>query len=87
MLGVCLTAIGLLQISHRIKLVSTLGDDLLAIDSIIFLLACVLAYFGLRTRSTRQTLKERLESIADVCFLLGLCAMAAACLLITYEFV
>lgn len=87
MVGVCLTVIGLLQVSNRLEKISVLGDDLLAIDSIIFLSACILSYLGLRTRAFQQQRKQNLERIADICFLLGLCTMAAVCFLITYELV
>lgn len=86
LVGVCLTVIGLVRISNRLKSVSLIGDDLLAISSIVFLTACILAYLGLRSRASPQT-KEKLERIADLCFLAGLCMLAVICILIAYELV
>ncbi len=86
LVGVCLTVIGLVRISNRLKNVSIIGDDLLALSSIVFLIACFLSYLGLRTRGSRQ-LRENLERIADVWFLVGLCMLAVICILIAYELV
>ena len=85
MVGVCLTVIGLLRISYRLRAISTLGDELLAINAAAFLASCILAYLALRTRRTQR--KYRLEKVADWIFLTALSLMAVACTLIAYEFI
>jgi hypothetical protein len=70
MLGVCLTVVGILRVVITLRTEDTLGDDLLSINAIIYLLAAMLSYGGLRTRSTRRN--HRLEHFADAVFIVGL---------------
>ena len=51
MVGVCLTVIGLLRVVITIQKADTVADDLLAADSILFLVSCLLSYWALRTRT------------------------------------
>jgi hypothetical protein len=85
MVGVCLTVIGVLRVVLRMRSVSTWADDLLSIDALLFLSACGVAYWALRTRSKRRRLLT--EKIADVIFLFGLTLMTSICALITYTIV
>ena len=85
MVGVCLTVIGVFRLILQLKSISTWADDLLSLDAMLFLGACSLAYWALRTRSVRR--RHMTEKIADVIFLLALFIMAAICALITYSFV
>ena len=85
MVGVCVTVIGLFRISNKLRNVSTIGDDLLAINAVLFLTSCILAYFALRTR--RQQRRYRIERFADRMFLTGLCLMVVICALLAYELV
>jgi hypothetical protein len=85
MVGVCLTVIGVLRVVLRIRSVSTWSDDLLSIDAMLFLGACGVAYWALRTRSIRRRLLT--EKIADVIFLFALTLMTTICALITYTLV
>ena len=70
MLGVCLTVVGILRLVITLRSEDTLGDDLLSINAMVYLVAAVLAYGGLRTRSTRRN--HRLEYMADAVFIAGL---------------
>lgn len=81
LVGVCLTGIGLLQVMHGLSQVNTLGDELLAFDSGLFLLTCMLAFFSFRTRDVRRRL---LRKSSDVIFLVGLGLLAAVSALITF---
>lgn len=85
MVGVCLTVIGLFKLILQLKSISTMADDLLSIDAMLFLSACGLAYWALRTRSRRR--RHLTEKIADVIFLVALTLMTAVCALITYSLV
>ena len=85
MIGVCITVIGLFRISDRLKHLSTIGDDLLAVDALAFLMSCTLAYVTLRTRARHR--RYRLEQWADGIFLVALAVMAIICGLIAYELV
>jgi len=85
LVGVCLTVIGLIRVVERLRDLRTIEDELLALDSLVFLFAAVAAYLALRSRSLKGY--RRLERTADVCFLVGLSFMAVVCCLIAYEVV
>ena len=55
MIGVCLTAIGLVKIVSQAKGVDTLCDDLIAIDAIVFGVAAWLGFRGLQRFSRHET--------------------------------
>lgn len=85
MVGVCLTVIGLFKLILQLKFISTWADDLLSIDAILFLSACGLAYWALRTRSIKR--RHLTERIADLIFLAALTLMTVICALITYTLI
>jgi hypothetical protein len=85
MVGVCLTVIGLFKLIIQLKSISTWADDLLSIDATLFLSACGLAYWALRTRNIKR--RHLAERIADVIFLGALTLMTTVCALITYTLV
>jgi hypothetical protein len=82
MVGVCLTVIGLLRFVITIQKADTVADDLLAIDSILFLISCLLSYWALRTRTVRRM--HNVERIADAVFMLALVLMVVVCAFVTY---
>lgn len=82
MVGVCLTVIGILQLVISSRQADTLADDFLAFDSFLFLLACILSYWALRTCSLRRM--HRVERIADAIFLTALLCMVLIAGFITY---
>lgn len=82
LVGVCLTVIGLIHLVTATTKVATLGDDLLAADATLFMLACLLAYWALRSRNSRRM--HRLERVADAIFLTGLLLMTIVCGVITW---
>lgn len=85
MVGVCLTVIGLFRVITDLKNISSIGDDLLVLDALMFLCACILSYYAIRRRGARRSL--RAERIADVLFLAALSLMVVVCGLITYAIV
>lgn len=70
MVGVCLTVIGIIRVVISLRKADLFVDHMLAGDAILYLLACLLAYWALRTRSRRRN--HRLERIADTLFLVAL---------------
>ena len=70
MVGVCLTVIGILRVVISLRKEDLLGDDLLAVNSMLYLASCLLSYWALRTRSQRRN--HRLERVADIIFLTAL---------------
>jgi hypothetical protein len=82
MVGVCLTVIGLIRVVITLGKIDTIADDLLAGDAFLFLVACLLSYWALRTRSIRRM--HRVERFADGIFICAMIVMAAVCAVITY---
>jgi len=86
LVGVCLTVVGIFNFSrHRGDPESSLADNLVAIDAMVLLFACLFAYLALRA-STEQRWR-RLERYADVLLLAGLSAMVLIAALIAYDLV
>lgn len=85
LVGVCLTVIGIFRAIGELKNFSTLGDNILAVDALIFLASCIFAYNSLRTRDAKK--QHKLEKVADVLFICGLSLMAIVCLIIAYTFI
>lgn len=83
MVGVCLTAIGILQVVAAQKQAQTLGGDLLALDALLFVSCCALAFWSFKTRQPRR--RQRLRWVVDILFLAGLFAMAGICAVIAYS--
>ncbi|MFK3888000.1 hypothetical protein [Sphingomonas sp. NPDC079357] len=85
MVGVCLTGIGLLHVGIAWGKRASFADDLLAVDSLIFLIAMLASYLAVRTPDARRrTWLHRLEQVADATFILAMLLLTAACFVITY---
>ncbi len=82
MVGVCLTGIGLLHLATGVGAPAGIADDLLAIDSLLFLVATLASYMALRTLPNRRL--HRLERTADAAFIAAMLLLTAACFVITY---
>lgn len=82
MVGVCLTVIGLLRVVITLQTRENLADDLVAIDAVFFLIACLSSYWSLRTRDKLRM--HKLENFADIVFILAMLFMVIICLYITY---
>ena len=85
LVGVCLTVIGLFRVVVRSQNVDSVADNLLAVDALLFMVACFLAYLSLRSTKSRRA--RRLEKVADVVFLIGLVMMVAVGALVAYEII
>jgi hypothetical protein len=68
MVGVCMTVISIVRLMELTANMSTIIDDILAIDSAVFLASCALSYVSLRSKLN----SSRLERSADLLFLGGL---------------
>lgn len=82
MVGVCLTVIGILRVVISLRKADTLGDDLLAINAMLYLASCLLSYWALRTRNRGRN--HRLERTADAIFLTSLVFTAVNAAFITW---
>lgn len=84
MVGVCLTTIGLIRIIISVDKdkVGTYVDDLLAVNSIMFLVATLTSYAALRTQTEKRL--HRLERVADLFFIGSMILLTVICVVITY---
>jgi len=84
MVGVCLTVIGVLRLLTEVKGYRTLGDDLVAVDGIFFLFACVFSFLTLKNRDLNK--RRTFQRVTDSCFLIAIALMLVICMLITWAF-
>jgi hypothetical protein len=70
MVGVCLTAVSLIGITKSLNKVETFIDDILAGDAVIFMVAALLSFLGMRTRL--GTVWRGLVLTADIIFCMAL---------------
>lgn len=70
MIGVCITVIGIFQVVVALKREDAVGDDLLAINAVLYLTTAILSYWGLRTRKLNRN--HLLEQVSDALFLIAL---------------
>ena len=85
MVGVCLTAIGILRLVTNQDKVQTVGDDLLAVDSVLFVVCSFLSFWSFK--SIDKEFRQRLRLVADTILLLALAIMACVCCVIAYAIV
>jgi hypothetical protein len=83
MVGVCLTAIGLIGIIKSLNKVEMLVDDLLAIGTMMFMVTSLFSFFAMRTRLS-QTWRSITRTI-DIIFCLALVLVAVASAVLTWE--
>lgn len=81
MVGVCMTVISLVQLVPK-NAISSWADEILAIDSLLFLVSAWLSYWTLR----HEEQAEKLENIADWLFLSWLSVMGFVSVLIAFDF-
>lgn len=79
MIGVCLTGVSILQIDEQPEDAVSYVDDLLALDSFVFLTSCLLAYWAVRVAMKGNRHVRRVASIANLIFMFGMILMAIVC--------
>lgn len=80
MVGVCITAIGLVRLMHA----GTVGvyiDKLLGVDSVLFVFCSVLSFASVR----RGPRGARLEQFAEIIFLMALIMLGLASVMMAME--
>jgi len=83
MVGVCLTAIGLIGIIKSLNKVEILVDDMLAVGAVLFMVTALLSFFGIRTRLSQAW--RGLARTIDILFCLALVLVVVATALLTWE--
>jgi hypothetical protein len=85
MVGVCLTAVGLIAVLQGLSRYKTVCDDLLVVDMMVFLLASAFSYVAFRLEFRRPW---RLFHVAsDVMVLAGMFLMVVAAALLVWALV
>ena len=82
MVGVCLTAIGILRLVASQSEVQSIGDELLAIDAVIFVVCTILSFWSFKTGDRNR--QRILRMAVDVIFMLALVGMVGVCAIIAY---
>jgi hypothetical protein len=82
MVGVCLTAIGLIGVMRSVGRVETVVDDLLAVGALLFMITTVLSFLGLRTGLTKNW--RYFARTLDSLFCVGLVLVVIATMLLTW---
>jgi hypothetical protein len=82
MVGVCLTAIGLVSVIEALNKVQHVVDEILAIATITFSLVTLLSFLGIRTRIRRSW--PRYMLVLDIVFCFGIVAMVMASMLLSF---
>ena len=82
MVGVCLTAIGILRLVAAQTNVQTLGDELLSADAVLFVSACFFSFWSIKTRQSNR--RRWLRLLVDCMFMLALLVMVGVCTIIAY---
>ncbi len=85
MIGVCLTAIGILRLVAAQTKVQTLGDEFLTADAVLFVICCFLSFWSFKTKQLR--LRQRLRLFVDVLLMVALVVMVGVCAIIAYALV
>ncbi|MGH8596111.1 MAG: hypothetical protein ACREXT_05585 [Gammaproteobacteria bacterium] len=82
MVGVCLTAIGILRLLTGQSRIQTIGDEMLAADAVLFVLCCFLSFWSFKTSYDRT--RRIVRVIVDSLFMLALSIMVMVCAIIAY---
>jgi hypothetical protein len=82
MVGVCLTAIGLVSVIKALNKVEWIVDDMLAIATVIFSCVTLMSFLGIRTRIRKSW--SRYMLVLDIMFCVGIGTMVIASLLLTF---
>ncbi len=85
MIGVCLTGVSILNVDEDINSLNTYVDDLLAINSFVFLTAYLLSYWVVRVMTKGNRNVRRVGNIANAIFLIGMIFTAIICICVVYQ--
>lgn len=79
MVGVCMTVISIIKLTGNGN--QTWVDELLALDSLIFVVSIMLSYISVR----RGSKMARCEELADIFFMVGMAIMAISAFILAFE--
>ena len=81
LLGICfivLTSLRLLKLQSE-----TMVDEFTTAAMILFMISSILSFLAIRSRNSK--ISDRLENVADICFLVGLLCLFGTTMLITFN--
>jgi hypothetical protein len=81
MVGACIMAVSIVRLMEISGKASTIIDNILAVDGLVFLASAVFSYLSLRAEREAQWL----ERFADMVFLGGLVLMVVASFMLAWE--
>lgn len=82
MVGVCLTAIGLIGVMKNLNRIDTIVEEMLAVGAMLFIVSAVLSFLGMRTGLARRW--RHFGWMLDTLFCVGLMLVGAATMLLTW---
>jgi hypothetical protein len=82
MIGICLTAIGIVGILNTLSKTQGTIDELLAFASVLFLTSTILSYVGVRVRRLRH--RPGFVIAVDLVFVTGLILVVVSAMLIAW---
>ena len=82
MVGICMTGISLLSVVATQKKIRTFGDELLAVDAVLFMTCCFVSFWSFKTKN--NTHRRVLRWVVDSLFMIGLLVMVVVSGLIAY---
>lgn len=81
-IGMCLTLLGLIKVVEGVKNVTSMVDELLAIDAIGFLISSIVTYYALKQDGDR---KRKAGRAGDIIFTISLLILAVVCGILAFE--
>ena len=84
MVGVCLTALGIIQLVAHTAKVQTRSAELLVVNSAILLISALTSFIAMRLRFRGPW--RLFAVVADVCLVLGIFTVALGALLLAMDF-
>jgi hypothetical protein len=82
MVGVCLSAVGIIGVIKAVKRVDTICDDLLAVDAFLFLSAAILSFLVVRSPLWQR--RRKVTVVIDGIFCVALVVMVTVCGLLVW---
>ncbi len=82
MVGICLTAIGILSMDNKQQKLISIGDFLIAGNTLMFLFTGILSYVSLRNRQKHR--RYGLETTSEVLFIVAMCLTTVICLMLVF---
>jgi len=81
MVGVCMTVISIIKLVETGRKADMMVDEMLSLDSLVFLLSALFSYLAIRSTTRRAAL----EKLADVTFLIGMALIVVASFVLAYD--